>query len=151
MWVYKLYTSQKTNFMEPLNKDELIDFSKLEKEYDEKSQTWETNHIAIVKAMDWLIRKNERWPTKAEIAVEARLSRPTVYIHLRDFRQEELTGVEMGELKFMSSKILAKLTEKAMDGDMKSMRLAFELMGVLKKGRSLIGAETEKQVIAGKL
>jgi DNA-binding transcriptional ArsR family regulator len=108
-----------------------------------RTQEWESNHIAITQAICWLIRQNERWPTKTEIAEESKLSRPTVYVHLKDFRQEDLVGAEMGELKYMASKILAKLTEKAMDGDVKSMRLSFELMGILKKGKSAVSPDKQ--------
>jgi hypothetical protein len=131
--------------METPHNNDLIDFGKLENEYEERSRTWEINHIAITKAIVHLIRQNERWPNKGEIAEEAKLSRPTVYVHLKSYNRDDLMGVDLEEFKFMSSKILARLTQRAMDGDMKAMRLAFELMGVLKKGRGASSAETEKR------
>ena len=119
----------------PPNYHEEPSFEERVRVSEARTQEWESNHIAITKAISLLIRQNERWPTKTEIAEESKLSRPTVYVHLKDFRQEDLVGAEMGELKFMSSKILARLTERAMDGDIKAMRLSFELMGILKKGK----------------
>jgi hypothetical protein len=98
-----------------------------------KNQVWENNHVVITKAMARLLRDNERWPTKVEIAEETGLSRPTVYKHLEDFGKEELVMDEMQDLKCMSSMIMAKLCELALEGDAKSMRMTFELLGLLKR------------------
>ncbi len=102
----------------------------------DRNATWEANHVLIAKAMDKLIRDNERWPTKTEICEACGLSRPTVYKHLAQMNLAELLGEALGELKFMSGKVLAKLCENAMNGDIRATRLTFELMGALKKGRA---------------
>ena len=122
-----------------------VNFEELEKEFNERTQAWESNHIAITKAMAHLIRQNERWPTKAELAEETGLSRPTIYIHLKEFDRQDVMGAELEELKFMSSEILARLIESAIGGDMKAMRLSFEVMGILKKGKSSAGTEAQKR------
>ncbi len=121
------------------------DFGEMEKAYNERSKVWETNHVAITRAMIYLIRKNERWPTKAEIADETGLSRPTVYVHMVEFDRGDVIGSELGEFKFMSSQILARLMESAMEGDIKAIRLAFEVTGILKKGKGPGNTETQRQ------
>ena len=110
-----------------------------------KNPTWERNHVTITDAIDQLVRRNERWPTKTEIAEESGFTRATIYRHLEQFGQEDYAIEEMNELKFMSSKLQAKMCEKAMDGDVKCMRLAFEVMGVLKRGRNGVGLNDTKQ------
>jgi predicted transcriptional regulator len=102
----------------------------------EKNQVWEDNHTAITKAIAQLIRHEERWPTKAEIAEETGLSRTTVYKHLAEIGKQDLMAETIDDLKCMSSMITAKLCELALGGDAKSMRIAFELMGLLKKGKN---------------
>ena len=52
----------------------------------------------------------------------------------------DLMGEALGELKFMSPKIVAVLFGQIVEGDIKAMRLAFELMGALKKGKGAITA-----------
>ena len=106
---------------------------------EDRNPTWEANHVLIIEAMDKLMRDNERWPTKVEIIEACGLSRATVYKHLAAMNLAELLGEALDELKFMSGKVLAKLCENAMDGDIRAARLTFELMGVLKKGRSAPG------------
>jgi hypothetical protein len=101
----------------------------------DKNPTWENNHVLITNAVAKLIRDNERWPTKTEICTACGLSRATVYKHLAQMELADQMGEAMDELKFMSGKVLARLCEFAMDGDIRAMRLAFELMGALKKGK----------------
>ena len=111
----------------------------------EKNKTWDKNHVAITEAMIWLIRENERWPTKAEIAEQTGLTRWTVYKHLEEFEQQEVSAGEVVELKLMSSQILAKMVEMAVAGEVKAMRLSFEVMGILKKGKVQVNPEAHKQ------
>ena len=105
----------------------------------DRNPTWEANHVLIEQTMDKLIRDNERLPTKTEIIETCGLSRATVYKHMAEMNLAELLGDGIDEVKFMSGKMLAKLCENAMDGDVKAMKLAFELMGLLKKGKNAMG------------
>jgi DNA-directed RNA polymerase specialized sigma subunit len=98
-----------------------------------RNQTWENNHILITKAMAKLMRKHERLPFKSEIAEVTGLSRFTVHKHLEDFGKEELMIEELGQFKVMSGKVLAMLAIAAMNGDIRAIKLALEVMGVLKR------------------
>jgi biotin operon repressor len=95
------------------------------------NQTWESNHTLITKAIAKLIRQNERLPSKTEIAEATGLSRQTVHKHIKQFGQEALVVEALKQYKFMSSKVLAKIIELAMDGDVKAARLSLEVMGII--------------------
>ena len=45
---------------------------------------------------------------------------------------------ELEELKFMSSEITATMADLALDGDVRAMRLSYELTGALKKGKQVV-------------
>ncbi len=98
----------------------------------DKNQTWENNHILITRAIALLIRQNERMPSKAEIAVQAGLSRQTVHKHLKQFGNSTIAEEQLEQFNFMASKVLAKIIELAMDGDVRAARLSLEIMGILK-------------------
>ena len=104
----------------------------------QRNVTWEKNHRLITKVICKLLWETESWPTKAEIARKTGLSLPTISKHLVQFEQEDFMIEVMDQFKFMSSKMLAMLCQFAMQGDMKAMRLSFEIMGVLKKGSARV-------------
>ena len=104
----------------------------------ENYQNWDTNHELIKRALCKLIRSKVRWPTKEAIAAEAGLSRSTVYRHMEQFRKDDMMVAELEELKFMSSEITATMADLALDGDVRAMRLSYELTGALKKGKQVV-------------
>jgi hypothetical protein len=112
--------------MEPKNTEEEVEMVA-----SKRNQTWQNNHIAITKAIDFLMRENERIPTQQEIATQAGLRRQTVCEHLKEFKQEKMVFEDLEQVEFMASKVLAKVLELAMDGDMKASRLSLQLMGLL--------------------
>ena len=97
----------------------------------ERNQTWQNNQVLILKTIDQLVRKNERLPLQNEIAEESGLSRKTVNIHLKEYRRAQLEIDNLEQFNFMASKVLGKLMEKAMDGDMRASRLSLQVMGLL--------------------
>ena len=112
---------------------ERIDFGLYEKEDDEKSFTWQNNQALITKTIDFLIRKLERLPTQIEIAEECKLSRKTVNVHLKEFKRLQAVVEDVAQFEFMSSKVLGKVMERAMDGDIPASRLSLQVMGLLGK------------------
>ena len=107
-------------------------------------QNWETNHALIKKALGKLIRSKVHWPTKEDIAKETKLSRSTVYRHMEQFSKDDMMTRELEELKFISSQITATMVDLALDGDIRAMRLTYELTGALKKGKQ-VAAPVEKK------
>ncbi len=96
-----------------------------------RNKTWEENHTAIIKAIDKLIFKNERLCSVTEIADFTGLSRNTVYKHLGSFEDGKLMIENVEQCKFLSSKVLAKVMELAVGGDLRACRLALQIVGVL--------------------
>ena len=97
------------------------------------NQTWKNNHRLITKVMAKLIRHYERWPTKAEVIEASGLSKATVYKHYKQLMQEDMMAEELAQFKFISSGVSANLYVSAVGGDIKAMRLSFEVAGILKR------------------
>ena len=99
----------------------------------ERNRTWESNHITITKAMAKLVRKYERVPYTTEIAEMTGLSRKTVHLHQKEFGKEKLIREEVGQFRFMANRVLGKLMELSMDGNVRAAKLSLEIMGVIGK------------------
>jgi hypothetical protein len=108
-----------------------------------RNHAWEENHVIIIRATHFLIRKTKRWPSKAAVAEKAGLSRNTVYRHMEYFSKEEMMAEELEALKFMQSDVMAVAFDCAIDGDIRAMKLIFEVTGALKKGKAV--KEEKKQ------
>ena len=101
----------------------------------QRNVTWKNNHLVITKALAKLIKQNEAWPRKAQIARATGLSRKTVYQHLEHFAIHPFMVEEIEQFKLMSGTVLANMCKKAIMGDIKAMRLSLEITGVLKGRR----------------
>ena len=110
----------------------------------ERNQNWETNHELIKRALGKLIRSDVRWPSKEAIAAETGLNRTTVYRHMEQFSKDDIMAKELEELKLVSSQITATMVDLALDGDIRAMRLSYELTGALKKGKGAGAAAVNK-------
>ena len=106
-----------------------------ELELEEKSIIWEDNHAAITRAYSDVLHQYERRPTKTELAKMTGLHRNTVAKHMHWMALEDTLQEAMSELKFITPKITAVLEQRCLMGDMKAIRLVYELTGQLKKDK----------------
>lgn len=70
-------------------------------------------------------------PSKAEIAVTAELSRQTVHKHLKEYINHPLHLGQIEQFKFMSSKVLTKMFQYAVNGNVSAAKLYFNVVGGL--------------------
>jgi len=115
---------------------DLINFEELGFLLDEKNQTWQNNQIEISKAINKLVRDNERLPTQIEIAKEAGVDRRTVYVHLKEFKRLKRMAEDLEQYEVMAPNVFGKLLELAMDGDTKAIRLWLFIMGFMDKKKA---------------
>ena len=116
----------------------------------EKNETWERTHALITEKMAILIRRNSRWPSKAEIAKETGLSRQTIYRHISDLLKQDMMAENLDELKFMMGEVTGNMLGQVMEGNVSAMRLAYEVTGVIKKGKGVVTKEKDKGNEPGK-
>jgi len=96
-----------------------------------KNQLWENNHNQITWAISTLMQEYGRMPTKTEIATETELSRQTVYKHLKEYTMHPLYIQQIEQFRFMTAKVLARVFQYAVTGDVRAAKLYFEVMGNL--------------------
>lgn len=101
-----------------------------------KNQIWENNHIQITWAISTLIQDNGRMPTKTEIADKTGLSRQTIHKHLKEYTNHPQYLGQIEQFRFMTSQVLAKVFQFAVNGDTGAAKLYFNVMGFMNNGQS---------------
>ena len=94
-----------------------------------KNQIWENNHVLITNAIANIIREYHIMPTKSAIAEKTGLSRPTVDKHLSEYTSNPQYLQQIEQFHFMSNKVLARVYQFAVDGNIKAARLYFDIIG----------------------
>ena len=101
-----------------------------------KNQLWEYNHNQITWAISTLMQEYGRMPTKTEIANKTELSRQTVHKHLKGYATHPQFLGQIEQFKFMTSKVLAKVFQFAVNGDTAAAKLYFNVMGFMNNGQT---------------
>ena len=101
-----------------------------------RNQIWENNHTLISWAMSVLMQESCKMPTKTEIAEKTKLSRQTVCKHLKEYPSHPLYKEHMEGYKILTSKVLARVYDYAVNGDVQAAKLFFDVMGNLNKNAS---------------
>ena len=99
---------------------------------ESKNQLWELNHNSIIWGISAFISEYGRMPSKTEIASKTELSRQTVHKHLKEYQNNPLYLENQQQFQFMQSKVLARVFQFAINGDIKAFRLYLECTGALK-------------------
>ena len=101
-----------------------------------KNQLWESNHNKITWAISVLIQEYGIMPTTTEIAAKTELSRQTVHKHLKEYMNHPQYLGLMEQFRFMTSKVLARVFQFAVNGDIGAAKLYFNVMGCMNKEQS---------------
>lgn len=96
---------------------------------ESKNQIWEYNHNQITWAITVLIKETYRMPTKVELAQKTGLSRQTIHKHLKEYSLHPLYQNYQEQFRFMADKVLARMFDFAINGDVKAARLFFDILG----------------------
>lgn len=100
-----------------------------------KNQHWEFNHNQITFAISTLMQEYGRMPTKTEIATKTELSRQTIHKHLKEYTNHPQYLGQIEQFRFMTSKVLAKVFQFAVNGDTGAAKLYFNVMGFTNNGQ----------------
>jgi predicted transcriptional regulator len=100
-----------------------------------KNQLWENNHSQITWAISALMQENGRMPSKTEIANKIDLSRQTVHKHLKEYANHPEYLEQIEQFRFMTSKVLAKVFQFAVNGDIGAAKLYFNIVGFMNNGQ----------------
>lgn len=101
-----------------------------------KNQLWESNHTQITWAISTLMQEYGRMPTKTEIAAKTELSRQTIHKHLKEYTNHPQYLGQIEQFRFLTSKVLAKVFQFAVNGDVGAAKLYFNVMGFMNNGQT---------------
>ncbi len=136
---------------EKMSKATPIEKAKIVFQFDEiftqstKNELWENNHNKITFAISDFIQNYGRMPSKSEIGIKAELSRQTVYKHLKEYTNHPLHLDQVEQFKFMTSKVLAKVFQFAVNGDTGAAKLYLTAMGCLNNVQPQASAMIQNQ------
>ena len=99
-----------------------------------KNHLWECNHNQITAAISNLMQEYGRMPSKTELASYTGLSRPTIHKHLKDYASHPQYMEQVEQFRFMTSKVLAKVFQFAVKGDIQAAKLYFSMVGSMNNG-----------------
>lgn len=123
--------AQKMNTLKGVERDNFINKVEEITPKSTKNQLWEYNHLKINQAITALVEKYGSMPSKSEIAQETGLSRQTIHKHLKEYTNHPMYLQELEHFKFMTSNVVAKVFQKAMNGNIGAAKLYFNVMGCL--------------------
>ena len=72
-----------------------------------------------------------RMPTTTEIATKTELSRQTIHKHLKEYISHPQYLEQVEQFRFMTSKVLTKVFQFAVTGDMRAAKLYLNVIGNL--------------------
>ena len=101
-----------------------------------KNQVWENNHLQIMHAISTFIQESGYMPSKTQIAFKTELSRQTVHKHFKENKIHPEYIEQIEQFKFMTSKVLAKVFQFAVNGDMAAAKLYFNAIGFMNNGQT---------------
>lgn len=123
------FSTEKINSLKGIEKDRFLDKIDLVMSNRTRNEIWELNHIKIIQEITSCIEQYGRMPTKLELASLVGLSRQTLHKHLKEYKDNPLYNQHMDQFQFMSQKLLAKMFQFAITGDVKAGRLYFDMIG----------------------
>jgi hypothetical protein len=94
-----------------------------------KTAVWQENHAKIQLALLQSIKGKGKLPNKAELAHYTGLSRVCINDHLKDDASINLYKGEINKVRLLGSVILSKLTELALQGELKALKMVLDLIG----------------------
>ncbi len=94
-----------------------------------RNELWQHNHVKITVAISTLMQEYGRMPAIAELLDNTGLSRQTIHKHLKEYSTHPLYLEQIEQFRFMTSKVLAKMFQFAVNGDVAAAKLFFNVLG----------------------
>jgi hypothetical protein len=93
-----------------------------------KNDIWENNHRKIIQETSNFINEYGRMPLKIDLAQRVGLSRQTLNKHLKEYKNHSLYKDHFESFSLMTEKLMSKMFQFALRGDVKAARLYFDIL-----------------------
>jgi len=123
--------NERINSSMGVERDQLFEKIEAIQNVEMKNQLWEYNHLRITAAISNLMYDKGIMPSATDISGETGLSRQTIHKHLKEYVNHPLFLEQIEQFRFMGSRVLIKIYQFAMEGDMRAMKLYFNIIGGL--------------------
>ena len=110
-----------------------------------KNQLWGNNHNLILGTISNLMIDFGRMPNTTEIAHKTQLSRQTIHKHLKEYANHPLHHEQIEQFSFLKSRVLAKVFDYAIHGDMTAAKLYFNIVGGMNNGQAQSNTHIQNQ------
>ena len=123
--------NEKINSLKGVEKDVFVKQIELITDQQTKNEIWEINHNQITWAISKLMQEYGRMPSKMEISRKTELSRQTIHKHLKEYASHPQYLGQVEQFRFMTNKVLTRVFDYAVNGNVKAAKLYFEVVGSL--------------------
>ena len=96
---------------------------------ESKNEIWENNHRRIIQEISLFIAEYGRMPLKIDLADRVGLSRQTLHKHLKEYKDNPAYSEHLQRFQLMTEKLIAKMFQFALQGNVKAGRLYFDMVG----------------------
>jgi hypothetical protein len=128
---FRTYINEQVNKVDSEKLDELMEKIELITCQKTKNEFWERNHMLILQEITNFITKYGRMPLKSELEIATGISRQTLTKHFKEYKKSCLYNDYLEQFQFMSQKLLAKLFQFSIEGNIKAARLYLEMTGII--------------------
>lgn len=104
---------------------------------ESRNDIWENNHRKIIQEITSFINDYGRMPLKVDLAQRVGLSRQTLYKHFKEYKNNSLYQDHFDSFRLMTEKLMAKMFQFALRGDVKAARLYFDMLSRDEKDNSI--------------
>jgi hypothetical protein len=102
---------------------------------ESRNSMWDDNHRRIINEISKFIDNTGRMPTMFELMDRTGLSRQTLGKHIKEYRSHPQYIEHLEQFRFMGQKVLSKMFEMAMNGNVRAGRLYLEMVGGIGDGK----------------
>lgn len=94
-----------------------------------KNILWENNHQNILQHISNYINNEGLMPHSSVLEEKTKLSRTTISKHIKEYKLSPLYLERLEQFKFLKERLLARVYQIALEGDVRAMKLFFDVIG----------------------
>ena len=137
---------KKLETCEPKEKHALVEkIAMVSNDPELKKDVWEMNHQKVVNAISAHLTEYGFLPTQTTLAKQTGLSRQSIAMHLKAYRDQPAFTDHLEQLKLMKFTVLERVLAQAVSGDLKAAKIFIDAVDKTEERPSTTTSNTIKQ------